>query len=160
MTEVYDRAFRIMRNPMPPVVEILTGPPAFSAARLSATRAELAATAAQVDDVFAEFVHFLFVAGDLSSRDRTTVEALLSYGPRRHRPVRLGEPLCTVVPRPGTISPWSSKATDIFRRCGLAAVVRVERGVRWYVQGRCPRAAVHRGRGAPARPYDRGGGVR
>ena len=141
MTEVYDRAFRIMHTPMPPVVEILTGPPAFSAARLAATRAQLTATAAQVDGVFAEFVHFLFVAGDLTSRDRATVEALLSYGPRRDRPPRLGEPLCTVVPRPGTISPWSSKATDIFRLCGLAAVVRVERGMRWYVQGNCPRAA-------------------
>ena len=72
---------------------------------------------------------------------RATVEALLSYGPRRDRPPRLGEPFCTVVPRPGTISPWSSKATDIFRLCGLAAVVRVERGMRWYVQGSCPRAA-------------------
>jgi len=35
-----------------------------------------------------------------------------------------------VTPRKGTISPWSSKATDIFQNCGLAAVTRVERGVR------------------------------
>ncbi|KAJ2831900.1 phosphoribosylformylglycinamidine synthase [Coemansia furcata] len=35
-----------------------------------------------------------------------------------------------VLPRGGTISPWSSKATDIFHLCGLgAAVRRVERGV-------------------------------
>ncbi|MBT8061793.1 MAG: phosphoribosylformylglycinamidine synthase, partial [Gammaproteobacteria bacterium] len=32
-----------------------------------------------------------------------------------------------VTPRLGTISPWSSKATDIFRGCGLDAVLRVER---------------------------------
>jgi len=32
-----------------------------------------------------------------------------------------------VGPRPGTISPWSSKATDILHRCGLTAVARVER---------------------------------
>ncbi|CAN0426010.1 unnamed protein product, partial [Discosporangium mesarthrocarpum] len=36
-----------------------------------------------------------------------------------------------VVPRPGTISPWSSKATDILRNCGLAQVHRVERGVQY-----------------------------
>ena len=34
-----------------------------------------------------------------------------------------------VTPRKGTISPWSSKATDIFHNCALEAVARVERGV-------------------------------
>src|SRR3984885_5114979 len=34
-----------------------------------------------------------------------------------------------VVPRPGTISPWSSKATDIAQVCGLSAVRRIERGI-------------------------------
>ena len=29
-----------------------------------------------------------------------------------------------VVPRPGTRSPWSSKATDIAQNCGLDAVLR------------------------------------
>ncbi|MEL7310453.1 MAG: phosphoribosylformylglycinamidine synthase, partial [Pseudomonadota bacterium] len=38
-------------------------------------------------------------------------------------------------PRPGTISPWSSKATDIVRRCGLAMVERVERVTRYWVDG-------------------------
>ena len=33
-----------------------------------------------------------------------------------------------VVPRLGTLSPWSSKATDIARVCGLAGVKRIERG--------------------------------
>ncbi|MSU48762.1 MAG: phosphoribosylformylglycinamidine synthase, partial [Opitutus sp.] len=32
-----------------------------------------------------------------------------------------------VAPRPGTISPWSSKATDIAHICGLTAVQRIER---------------------------------
>ncbi len=36
-----------------------------------------------------------------------------------------------VVPRIGTRSPWSSKATDIVHNCGLAAVRRVERGSLW-----------------------------
>jgi len=31
-------------------------------------------------------------------------------------------------PRPGTTSPWSSKATDILKNCGLEFVQRVERG--------------------------------
>ncbi|MBO4709104.1 MAG: phosphoribosylformylglycinamidine synthase, partial [Kiritimatiellae bacterium] len=38
-----------------------------------------------------------------------------------------------VTPRKGTISPWSSKATDIFRNCGLKSIKRVERGIRFRV---------------------------
>ena len=39
-----------------------------------------------------------------------------------------------VVPRPGTISPWSSKASDILHNCGLHAISRVERGIQWRIQ--------------------------
>ena len=38
-----------------------------------------------------------------------------------------------VTPRKGTISPWSTKATDIFRNCALKTIVRVERGIRYRV---------------------------
>ena len=34
-----------------------------------------------------------------------------------------------VIPRRGTISPWSSKATDIAHICGLASIKRIERGI-------------------------------
>ena len=44
-----------------------------------------------------------------------------------------------VVPRFGTISPWSSKASDIARNCGLAKIDRLERGIAYYVQANCPR---------------------
>jgi phosphoribosylformylglycinamidine synthase len=39
------------------------------------------------------------------------------------------------VPRPGTISPWSSKATDIIHNSGVDAVKRIERGVAYYIHG-------------------------
>jgi phosphoribosylformylglycinamidine synthase len=39
-----------------------------------------------------------------------------------------------VTPRPGTISPWSSKATDIVNNSGLDTVDRVERGVAFFVE--------------------------
>ena len=41
--------------------------------------------------------------------------------------------LLLVVPRFGTVSPWSSKATDIAHVCGLGAVTRIERGVAYYI---------------------------
>lgn len=40
-----------------------------------------------------------------------------------------------ISPRPGTISPWSSKATDILHNCGLVTVSRVERGIRYRFSG-------------------------
>ena len=40
-----------------------------------------------------------------------------------------------VIPRAGTISPWSSKATDIVRNCGFDRVRRVERGTLWVLSG-------------------------
>ncbi|MDR0441459.1 MAG: phosphoribosylformylglycinamidine synthase [Candidatus Accumulibacter sp.] len=43
--------------------------------------------------------------------------------------------LFLVTPRVGTISPWSSKATDIAWNCGLAAIERIERGVAFYIHG-------------------------
>lgn len=42
-----------------------------------------------------------------------------------------------VVPRPGTISPWSSKATNIFENCNFADdVERVERGIAFLIKVR------------------------
>ena len=45
------------------------------------------------------------------------------------------EGLLLVVPRLGTQSPWSTKATDIARRCGLDGILRIERGVAYHVDG-------------------------
>ncbi len=44
-----------------------------------------------------------------------------------------GDLVLRVVPRLGTVSPWASKATDIAHNCGLAAVRRIERGVRYLI---------------------------
>lgn len=40
-----------------------------------------------------------------------------------------------IVPRIGTISPWSSKATEIVQNCGFRGVLRVERGVYYRITG-------------------------
>ncbi|KAJ3273775.1 hypothetical protein HDV01_003902 [Terramyces sp. JEL0728] len=45
-----------------------------------------------------------------------------------------GWQICVSLPRPGTISPWSSKATDIANICGFKQVKRIERGIVYFVQ--------------------------
>ena len=86
-----------------------------------------------VTGIYAEFMHFADVSAPLTSEEHTTLEKLLTYGPSlaSHQP--LGQ-LFLVTPRPGTISPWASKATDIARNCGLDKVLRLERGVAYYVE--------------------------
>ncbi|MCZ6640171.1 MAG: AIR synthase-related protein, partial [Gammaproteobacteria bacterium] len=109
---------------------LLQGPPALSAFRLAKIRQTLTSVTEQL---YAEHIHILHLAEPLNDEALTKAEALLHYGPRTERPQPEGELRATVVPRQGTISPWSSKATDIFRICGLEGVLRVERGVRWYM---------------------------
>jgi phosphoribosylformylglycinamidine synthase len=81
-----------------------------------------------------EFWHFAECDGALSEAERQRLEALLTYGPEDDGRVGSGE-LFLVTPRPGTISPWSSKATDIARHCGLPQVRRIERGSAYWVTG-------------------------
>lgn len=97
------------------------------------SRFALAKVQAKVPQVtYAEHVHILELTDALDDAERSKVEQLLNYGPDQNLPEKTGDPGVIVVPRTGTISPWSSKATDIFRICQLDKVVRVERGVRWY----------------------------
>jgi phosphoribosylformylglycinamidine synthase len=85
-----------------------------------------------IESVEARYQHFAETTESLSQQDSDRLLALLSYGEEQfsHEPV--GE-LFLVTPRQGTISPWSSKATDIFHNCGLTAVTRVERATAYYI---------------------------
>ncbi len=76
------------------------------------------------------FVHFAQVSAPLTPAESGILAKILAYGtPGKADPP--GE-LRVVLPRFGTVSPWSSKATDIAHNCGLEKVVRLERGVAWY----------------------------
>ncbi len=105
---------------------ILRGPPALSDFRLQKLLASLRAAGLAAKAVAAEFVHVAEVDGELAASERAVLEKLLTYGPSRPAAPLKGL-VQVVAPRPGTISPWSSKATDIARICGLAKVRRIER---------------------------------
>jgi phosphoribosylformylglycinamidine synthase len=81
-----------------------------------------------------EYWHFAKVSRALTGAEHERLERILDYGPRAGA-VREQGYLLLVVPRFGTISPWSSKATDIARHCGLDVVERIERGVAYWVAG-------------------------
>lgn len=107
---------------------ILTGAPALSQFRLDKLSAELSET--PVQGISATFLHVLDVDGELRGEERQKLEVILTYGPTPDSAPQINGTLQRiVVPRPGTISPWSSKATDILKICGLDKVQRVERGI-------------------------------
>ncbi|MFO1393543.1 MAG: phosphoribosylformylglycinamidine synthase [Steroidobacteraceae bacterium] len=89
----------------------------------------------------------------LDAREARVLESLLRYGPAVSAGAPQGE-LLLVVPRIGTVSPWSSKATDIAHVCGLAAVRRIERGVAYYL-GASRRLAGEDWQAAAAVVHDR-----
>ncbi len=113
---------------------ILRGSPALSPFRLQKLCQDLTTAGLPVESLSAEFVHVVDLAADLAPAARAVLDQLLTYGPRRAPAVTPAHGLLQVVaPRPGTISPWSSKATDIAHICGLAPVRRIERVVAYTV---------------------------
>jgi phosphoribosylformylglycinamidine synthase len=119
---------------------ILRGSPALSPSRCQKLLHDLSAAGVPVRAVGAVFVHLAEVRADLSAESRDLLDKLLTYGPRREPAPLTGHTL-VVAPRPGTLSPWSSKATDIARICGLTAVARIERVITYTLDSAEPLTA-------------------
>ena len=119
-------------------MEILRGAPALSEFRTNKLLANISDLSIPVSGIYAEYMHFADLTSELSVTEIEKLQKLLTYGPTiaEHQPV--GE-LILVTPRPGTISPWSSKATDIANNCGLTQINRLERGIAYYVEGELTR---------------------
>ena len=111
---------------------LLLGSDAYSPFRMDALRDAITKLDSQVGPVSldAKWVYALQMAEDAFDPEELKRAATLLNA----------EGVCDgadffVTPRKGTISPWSSKATDIFRNCGLKSIKRVERGIRYKVAG-------------------------
>ncbi len=113
----------------------LRGRNALSAFRYEKLKRSLNTISPEIVDVSAEYWHFADIHRNLESAERDKLERILSYGRARSTVDPQGD-LFLVVPRIGTVSPWSSKATNIARQCGLEMVSRLERGVAWHVRTR------------------------
>ena len=88
-----------------------------------------------LDRLHAFYLHFVDLHRPLEDAEHERLERLLDYGEAAPA-AELVDLSAVVTPRPGTLSPWSSKATDIVHNCGLDAVRRVERGVAWRIATR------------------------
>ncbi|MGH8121653.1 MAG: phosphoribosylformylglycinamidine synthase, partial [Rudaea sp.] len=102
---------------------VFDGQPALSAFRLERLNPEVSRLLAGSRLLAARFVYFVAPDSANAAIDREALCRVL-----RATPGDAGHASLWVVPRLGTLSPWSSKATEILRGCGFA-VQRVERGV-------------------------------
>lgn len=115
----------------------LRGAPALSAFRHEKLLSVLQSKNPAITGLYAEFMHFSDLSQALSEDQQQILERILRYGPKAEVQEPSGQ-LFLVVPRQGTISPWSSKATDIAHNCGLQSIKRLERGIAYYVQSSSP----------------------
>ncbi len=116
---------------------VSTGKAALPSFRLEKLRAAVKAVAPDVLLETTRHWYFMALKSALSAADSQHLDRLLGLD------IEAGEPKgaddlhrLLVVPRLGTISPWSSKATEIVHHCALPAVTRIERGVVYYLKTR------------------------
>lgn len=107
----------------------ILGADALSEFRLQRLLDVLKHLALPLNSIRADYLYLLDQASALSDRDHQRLGALL--GPHAIAQDDEQVETCYVLPRAGTLSPWSSKATDILHNCGLRSTKRIERGIRY-----------------------------
>ena len=110
----------------------MRGGTALSSFRVEKLTAALAAQGIAAR-IYAEYWHFVEVDTALTDDENSILSKILHYGDPAQPELAQGSLLC-VLPRLGTISPWSSKATDIAEHCGLSKIQRIERGIAVYAR--------------------------
>ncbi|HIG34568.1 MAG TPA: phosphoribosylformylglycinamidine synthase, partial [Gammaproteobacteria bacterium] len=106
----------------------IKGPPSHSPFRLQQLLEELRKLNGSIEDLGARHTHFIDSSDQLTQKELEVLKILLTYGPDWDIGPEEGEKII-VIPRLGTISPWSSKATEIARLSGLSTIRRIERGI-------------------------------
>ena len=115
------------------VITALRGASALSLFRIQKLAQKAAALGLPQAEIASEYWYFVSSTAPLDAAQTEKLQALLS-AVRVDTPAA-GQSLFLITPRIGTISPWSSKATDIAHNCGLDGVERIERGMAVYVSG-------------------------
>jgi len=113
-------------------MQTFIGSPSLSKFRQEKLLNQIQLVTPEVLQLTAHFVHFVDSEKPLNDAEVSVLEKLLRYGPHMAETSSEGR-LFLVVPRAGTISPWSSKATDIAHNCNLHNVNRIERGIAYHV---------------------------
>jgi phosphoribosylformylglycinamidine synthase len=119
-------------------MQVMFGASALSSFNNSKLLKILQSKISSIDVIDASYVHLLDTTQALNEEQVDIVSSLLSYGTAHSSSIAddVAADMTLeriVTPRPGTISPWSSKATDIILNCGLTSIRRVERAIQFKI---------------------------
>lgn len=115
--------------------KISVGNPALSSFRLEKLRAALKVAAPTISIEDTRHCYFTELKSALSDAEEKLLDRLLNIEASAKIPAASLQQIL-IVPRLGTISPWSSKATDIAQHCALPSIARIERGVVYYLKSK------------------------
>ena len=110
----------------------LTGAPAQSDFRLHQLLERVQEIVPSITRIQSRYLYYIDTSAELTPTEQTQLHSLLDVKPDQATALATS---IWVTPRTGTISPWSSKATDIVHNCGLASVNRVERAIAYAIEG-------------------------
>ncbi len=116
-------------------MHILRGKTALSEFRINKLLSALQQNIPDVKQVEGQFIHFIHSRNKLETNEITQLNTILLGSDEEdlNHKNESEAAFILVTPRPGTISPWSSKATDILNNCGMNNILRVERGIGWRI---------------------------
>ena len=115
-----------------------SGSPALSTFRRDKLLKELQQVISTLTDINANYLYFIEKTQNLTEEENKKLRALLPDAHISNDNLYEGQHLL-VIPRLGTLSPWSSKASEIVALCGLEnTVTRVERGTLWHFKSTTP----------------------
>ena len=104
------------------------GPASHSPFKLESLLIRLQSIDENISGLGARFFHLIDSKKELDQLQDDVLESILEYGPNWPLGVNDGSKIF-ILPRFGTTSPWSSKASDIAKVCGLTSIEKIERGV-------------------------------
>ena len=102
------------------------GPASHSPFKLESLLTRLQSIDENISGLGARFIHLIDSKEELNQKQNDVLESILEYGPNWPLGVNDGFKIF-ILPRFGTTSPWSSKASDIAKVCGLTSIEKIER---------------------------------
>ena len=112
---------------------IIPGNPALSSFRVEKLVKNVQSKLGIEIQLSARHVYFCDLSADLSDDEKSQLASLLSVSAADAASELTGEEF-VVLPRFGTISPWSTKATDIALHCDLQKIKRIESGICYRIE--------------------------
>ncbi len=111
---------------------VVCGGTALSQFRIDKKLASLKSICPSIKSISTRYIYIADTSSEFSKDESSILENLVD-GKITKSDDESVSASCFIIPRPGTISPWSSKATDILHNCGLNKITRIERGILWRI---------------------------